>query len=82
MNLSNAEGGIRTPTSLRTLRPERSAYTNFTTSASAYTPTNYPQISPKARKFCFSPANPRFLQFKNWKMTLSIQVGSKVRYST
>jgi hypothetical protein len=29
----NAEGGSRTPTSLRTLRPERSASTSFTTSA-------------------------------------------------
>lgn len=64
MNLSNAEGGTRTPTSLRTLRPERSAYTNFTTSATANRFANYPQISPKARKFYFSPANPRFLQFK------------------
>jgi hypothetical protein len=33
-NKKNAEGGTRTPTSVRTLRPERSASTSFTTSAS------------------------------------------------
>ena len=53
MNLSNAEGGTRTPTSLRTLRPERSAYTNFTTSASSIAHQFNCIIEPAQE--CFNP---------------------------